>query len=75
MSSPAVLPAVVYFGCSDGHLYAVDLEGGEELWRFATGNQIFSSPKVSNGVIYFGSNDHHLYALNEPVHTNVRSAQ
>jgi len=56
----------VYFGSTDKFLHALDVESGEELWRFETGNQIFSTPKVWDGVIYFGSNDSWMYALREP---------
>ena len=34
-----------------------------ELWRFKTGNTIYSSPAVSNGIVYVGSDDKNLYAI------------
>ncbi len=37
---------------------------GELIWRFQTGNTIYSSPAIgSDGTIYFGSNDNNIYAL------------
>ncbi len=56
-------PGVVYFGCSDGRLYAVDAQTGVERWRFTTGDQILSSPFVSNGSVFVGSDDGGLYAF------------
>ncbi len=35
----------------------------QQLWTFATGDQILSSPTVVNDTVYIGSNDHKLYAL------------
>ncbi|MDR3689869.1 MAG: PQQ-binding-like beta-propeller repeat protein [Fimbriimonas sp.] len=54
----------IYFGASDGNLYALSPSGGL-LWTFQTGGQINSSPAISSdGVIYFGSLDNNLYAVN-----------
>ena len=54
---------VVYFGCEDGHMYAVDGETGALKWRFATGGPVESTPVVDDGVVYFGSFDRHVYAV------------
>ncbi|MFQ5874121.1 MAG: PQQ-binding-like beta-propeller repeat protein [Dehalococcoidia bacterium] len=50
---------------SPGHVYAVDIETGRELWSFDTGEygRVASTPTVADGVVYFGSQDYHLYAL------------
>ncbi|MBN1232789.1 MAG: PQQ-binding-like beta-propeller repeat protein [Candidatus Coatesbacteria bacterium] len=37
---------------------------GDLLWKFQTGNEIWSSPRVSEGVVFVGSNDEYLYAIN-----------
>jgi outer membrane protein assembly factor BamB len=62
-SSGAVADGVVFFGCFDGNLFALDAGTGEELWRFRTADSVMSSPVVKNGVVYFGSDDGRLYAL------------
>jgi len=54
---------VVYFGCDDGRLYALEVAAGKELWKFKTGDAIESSPYVADGVVYVGSNDGCLYAI------------
>jgi outer membrane protein assembly factor BamB len=35
-SSPAVANGVVYTGCRDANLYALDAATGKEKWRFNT---------------------------------------
>ena len=40
-------------------------EEGELLWRYQTGNWVYSSPAVAeDGTIYVGSYDNHLHAVN-----------
>jgi len=53
----------VYFGSSDGNLYAVDAMKGSLKWKFKTGGIIHTSPALYNGTIFFGSWDTYLYAL------------
>lgn len=69
LSSPVVDhktgdPAV-YFGSSDGNLYAVHTKTGELKWKFSTGGIIHTSPALSesDGTIYIGSWDCYLYAI------------
>jgi outer membrane protein assembly factor BamB len=62
-STPCVTGGVVYFGSSDGKLYAVDVKTGKELWRFQTEYSIWSDPCVADGVVYIGSGDKSLYAV------------
>jgi outer membrane protein assembly factor BamB len=63
VSSPAVVGTAVYFGCQDGHLYALDRATGEKLWDSPTGDEITSSPAVADGTLYIGSHDGKLYAF------------
>jgi hypothetical protein len=74
-AGPTVVGGVAYVGIdsvgidspigSPGHLYAVDIESGRELWSFDTGEygRVESTPTVADGVVYFGSQDYYLYAL------------
>jgi len=62
--------AAIYFGSTDGHLYAVD-PNGEILWTYDTGDPIRSSPAIGlgpgserPGIVYVGSGNGRLYALN-----------
>ena len=65
VGSPVLVPEndLVLIGSSDGNLYALDEEEGFELWRFPTGNKIWSTPTIQNGVAFFGSLDHSVYAV------------
>lgn len=67
LSSPVVSESsnnqVVYFGSSDGNLYAVNTNNGSLRWKFKANGSIHSSPLVNNERIYFGSWDTYFYAL------------
>ena len=55
---------VIYFGCGDWYLYAVNPDGTLK-WRYKTGGIILSSPAIgSDGTVYVGSYDGYLYAVN-----------
>ena len=62
-SSPAVANGVVYIGCNDKKLYALDAKTGSKLWDYTTGYRIYSSPSVVNGAVYVGSLDNNVYAF------------
>lgn len=60
-SSSAVANGVVYVGCSDRYLYALDAKTGKQIWSYATGATV-STPVVTGGVVYLTSDQ--TYALN-----------
>jgi WD40 repeat protein len=62
-SSPAVdVNGVVYVGCYDGLLYAINADGTLKC-TWSTGNIVRSSPGIAGHTLYVGSNDQRLYAL------------
>lgn len=63
LSSPAVWQGRVYFGSSDGHVYALDARNGKLVWKFKTGSVVHSSPAIAGGVLYIGGWDTYFYAL------------
>ena len=68
LSSPVVkentdIP-MVYFGSSDGNLYAVNARNGAEIWRFKTNGSFHSTPVLNNDILYVGSWDTYFYAIN-----------
>lgn len=67
LSSPVVdsqnNESTVYFGSSDGNLYALDAGTGLLKWKFKTNGIIHNSPALYNGMVYFGSWDTWLYAV------------
>src|SRR3989338_4731470 len=60
---PEYHDGIIYFPSLDTHIYALDAETGEMIWKFKTGGPAMSAPLVHNGRIYFGSNDNHFYCL------------
>ncbi len=62
-SSPAVdATGVVYVGCYDGLVYALNPDGTlRHTW--ATGDLVRSSPAIAGSTLYIGSNDRRLYAF------------
>ncbi len=67
-SDAAVADGVACYGRSDGHLIALDLRTGEQLWEFNSGleqrlgERYFPNPAIANGIVYFGVNLH-LFAI------------
>jgi outer membrane protein assembly factor BamB len=54
---------MVFVGSFDGNFYAVDIQTGEERWRFQTGDEVRRTSTTADGLIYFPSRDGNLYAL------------
>lgn len=63
-SSPTLGDGLVFAGCYDYNIYAIDQKTGMFKWKYATDGGIASSPLYLNGTIYIGSEDNHLYAIN-----------
>ena len=62
-SSPFVSGGLVFVGCYDTNIYALDATRGEFRWKYATEGGISSSPTVWQDMVYIGSEDGTLYAL------------
>ena len=56
-SSPVVSGARVFFGSSDGKLYALDIEKGDLVWSFTAGAGISSSPAAGRGRLVIAAED------------------
>ncbi|MFH1639242.1 MAG: PQQ-binding-like beta-propeller repeat protein [Chloroflexota bacterium] len=63
IGSTVVSQGRVYFGCSNGYVYALDARNGEKKWEFQTGAQIWGTPVLSGDTLYIGSFDNKIYAL------------
>jgi outer membrane protein assembly factor BamB/tRNA A-37 threonylcarbamoyl transferase component Bud32 len=61
--SPLVDNGVVYVGCYDNNLYALDAQSGDFLWKYATEGGIAGKPATEDGMVFIGSEDNRLYAL------------
>ncbi|MBI5214925.1 MAG: PQQ-binding-like beta-propeller repeat protein [Ignavibacteriae bacterium] len=63
-SSPLLYEKAIYFGCSDGRIYALNTENGTLLWSYETGDIVHTKPAISQGKLFAGSFDGNVYALN-----------
>ncbi len=61
--SPILYQDVIYIGCYDNNLYALDAQTGEFLWKYATEGGITGRPAAEDGIIFIGSEDHRLHAI------------
>src|SRR5213079_265104 len=65
-SSPAVVDGVVYTGCRDAQLYALDATTGKAKWKFDNAlSWVITSPAVVDGKVYFATSDSSLYHVVE----------
>lgn len=76
MSTPCLADGKLYFGegfhyDKNCHVFCVDAETGEEVWRFKTGGQTESSPTVVNGKVYIGAGNDGVYCLDARDRTNI----
>ena len=62
-SSPAIYNGLIYVGCDDFYLYAVDERSGNMVWRTKLGGAIKSSPALDSGLVLVGCEDGKFYAL------------
>ena len=53
----------IYVAAMDHHVYAVDLESGEQLWAFDAGGALVGAPALSDGLLYFGALNSTFYAV------------
>ena len=65
LSAPVIGPDdTVYFGSTDGKLYALDGATGVKKWEYATGSEIYWSPMVqASGLVLFGNRAGNAYAV------------
>jgi len=75
LSSPVVAEGRVYFGSSDGHVYALDAASGALVWKHRTGDVVHASPALADGRVYVGSWDGKLYALDAKTGSEVWAFQ
>ncbi len=69
-SSPLVSAGMLYIGCYDTNLYALDAKRGEFRWKKPTNGGISSSPAIWNDIVIVGSEDGNVYAFD--VRTGVQ---
>jgi outer membrane protein assembly factor BamB/tRNA A-37 threonylcarbamoyl transferase component Bud32 len=62
-SSPCVGGGMLFIGCYDTNIYALDAGRGEFRWKYATEGGISSSPTTWQDLVITGSEDGAIYAL------------
>jgi outer membrane protein assembly factor BamB/tetratricopeptide (TPR) repeat protein len=62
---PVVTNDTVYFGTVGGSVHAIDIETGEELGVWETGNVIRGQPLVIDNALYVASGNGTIYAIGE----------
>lgn len=65
LSTPSIADGKVFFGSSDGNVYALDQHNGKLQWKDQTHNVVHSNPLVAGGTVYIGSMDSRFYAIDE----------
>jgi eukaryotic-like serine/threonine-protein kinase len=61
--SPTVFEQVVYAGCYDNNLYAINAANGEFLWKYPTDGSIAGRPAIYEGNLFIGSEDNSLHVV------------
>jgi outer membrane protein assembly factor BamB len=63
-SSPVAVRRLVYFGATDGRLFAVYVRTGRIKWAYDTGGRINSSPSILGNRIYISTYAGSIWCLN-----------
>ncbi len=70
-SSPIIYNKGIYFGCSDGRVYCVNIETGKLNWSYQTGDIVHTTPAIAQEKLFVGSYDGYVYALNPTTGTLI----
>lgn len=62
--TPTYHNGLLFTGCYDNNLYALNAATGEFQWKYATEGGVVSKPAVSDDTVFIGSEDHYLHAIN-----------
>jgi len=63
IGSIVVYNDTLYFGCTDGNIYGLDVTTGDKKFQFDTGGEIWSTPAIDNNTLFIGSFDKKIYAI------------
>jgi len=62
-STPLYADGVLYFGSSDGTLYALNAASGERKWVFDADSWMWGTPLLDRSTLFVGSLDNRVFAL------------
>jgi outer membrane protein assembly factor BamB len=71
VSQPTESNGVVYFGCLDRNIYALDANTGAKIWNFSLGYQVKSTMAIVEGKLYTGADDGNIYCLDAATGTQI----
>ncbi|MFC1552251.1 PQQ-binding-like beta-propeller repeat protein [Candidatus Latescibacterota bacterium] len=63
-SRPAYSRGKIFFGGTDGNVYALDTKKGTRLWKHQTGAPVTTSPVISDNIVYISNQRGVLCAFN-----------
>jgi len=63
--TPTLHQGMLYIGCYDNNLYALNAADGQFQWKYATDGGIVTRPIVHDGNVIFGSEDKRLHVVSE----------
>lgn len=61
--TPALHQGMLFIGCYDNNLYALNAADGQFQWKYAAEGGIVSRPVVFDNNVIFGSEDHRLHVV------------
>ena len=61
--TPLYQDGVLYLGCYDNNMYAINAVDGSFKWKYPTNGGITGKPGYYKGNIYFGSEDNRIHAV------------
>lgn len=62
--TPLIYNGIVYTGCYDNNLYAINAADGKFLWKYPTEGGIVCKPAAFEDGVFFGSEDRRMHAVN-----------
>ncbi|MBK8618664.1 MAG: serine/threonine-protein kinase [Anaerolineales bacterium] len=63
--TPVLNQGMLYIGCYDNNLYALNAADGKFQWKYATDGGIVTRPIVYDNNVFFGSEDKRLHVVSE----------
>ncbi|MBR8535341.1 PQQ-binding-like beta-propeller repeat protein [Carboxylicivirga sediminis] len=63
LSSPVIHKGIVYIGSGDQHIYTLNAENGELVWKYRTGGVVHASAVIHDEKVLIGSFDGCFYAI------------
>jgi outer membrane protein assembly factor BamB len=75
-SSPAVSDNLVFVGCDNGYVYALNVANGDINWstQVSALQRTYSSPVVANNKVFVGSSSERVYAIDKNTGTILKTS-